>query len=145
MDDLLVELIQLDSTNQFAWQLSENCETAEYMQHTLRLPHSSKNCENLDIYIFSAHPPLFRFTKNIGGYVFLILLLEIKLRLYLLLFRLLGMYVGVIYSLRKYFSKLWKKDMYSIKYDEMVCPDKLLQVNLFYVCTICQLIGLFIF
>jgi hypothetical protein len=70
VDDLLVQLIRLDGTDRFAWQLTENCETAEYLQHTSRLPHSSKNCENLDIYIFSAHPPLFGFTKNIGGYAF---------------------------------------------------------------------------
>jgi hypothetical protein len=76
VDDLLVQLIQMDGTDRFAWQLTENCETAEYLQHTSRLPHSSKNCENLDIYIFSAHPPLFGFTKNIGGYSFPISLLE---------------------------------------------------------------------
>lgn len=70
VDDLFVELVRLDGTDRFAWQLTENCETMEYMQHTSRLPHASKNCEYLDIYIFSAHPPLFGFTKNIGGYGF---------------------------------------------------------------------------
>jgi hypothetical protein len=67
VDDVLVELVQLDGTDRFSWQLTENCDTAEYVQHTSKLPHSSKNCEYLDIYIFSAHPPLLGFTKNIGG------------------------------------------------------------------------------
>jgi hypothetical protein len=39
------------------------------------------------------------------------------------------MYVGVILSLWKYLSKLWKKDAYAIQFEEMVSPDKILQVK----------------
>jgi hypothetical protein len=41
------------------------------------------------------------------------------------------MYVGVIFSLWKYLSKLWKKEAYAILFEEMVCPDKILQVGIF--------------
>jgi len=70
VDDLLVELVKVK--DKFAWKLSENCATHEYDKHTSKLPFTSKDCETLDIFIFSAHPPLFAFTNNTGGYIYLL-------------------------------------------------------------------------
>ncbi|XP_059472171.1 piezo-type mechanosensitive ion channel component 1-like [Neocloeon triangulifer] len=118
VDDLLVQLVRVEGSDKFAWKLSENCDTDEYRQHLSKLPFA-KDCETLDIFLFSAHPPLFGVVKNFGG--------------------LIGMYAGVILSLWTYLAKIWKRDAYEMMFEEMVSPDKILQLCLdIYQCRITQ-------
>ncbi|XP_065338743.1 piezo-type mechanosensitive ion channel component 1-like [Cloeon dipterum] len=108
----------------FAWRIVSSCLTEEYEQHLSKLPYDlGCKTKTLNIFLFSSRPPLFGFVKKFGG--------------------LIGMYVGVILSLWTYLAKIWQRNAFDMMFDEMVSPDKILQLCLdIYQCRITQQVEL---